>query len=104
MFIYIKISNDKSALLHLNCSVIRNVYQVIKDTLYTFHSGFVGRDGGTFNRHMVLLSCQGRVDGDLVISLVAVRQTQVIVLQLDIHIGQDELKDTTETHTDEEKN
>lgn len=60
--------------------------------LKTFHSGFVGCDGGAFNRNVVLLGSVGRVDGDLVISLVTVRETQVIILQFNIHIGQNELK------------
>lgn len=47
---------------------------------FTFHSGFVGSDGGTLHRNVVLLGGQRRVDGDLVVRLVAVRQTQVVVL------------------------
>lgn len=58
----------------------------------TFHSGFVGCDGGTLNGYVILLGSQCRVDGDLVISLVTVRQTKVIILQLNVNIGQDELK------------
>lgn len=65
---------------------------VIKILFHTFHSGFVGCDGGTLNGYVVLLGSQCRVDGDLVISLVTVRQTEVIILQLNINIGQDELK------------
>ena len=53
---------------------------------------FVRSDGGTFNSDMVLLGGDGRVNGDLVVSLVTVWQTQVIVLQLHIHIGEDELE------------
>lgn len=41
----------------------------------------------------------GRVDGDLVISLVTVRQTQVVILQLNVDIVQDELKRTQQKHT-----
>lgn len=65
---------------------------VIKNLFYTFHSGFIGCDGGTLNGYMVLLGSQCRVDGDLVISLVTVRQAEVIILQLNVNIGQDELK------------
>lgn len=78
----------------IKCS---DVQQAIKNLLQTFHSGFVGCDGGTFNRHIVLQSGQGRVNGDLVISLVTIRQTQVIILQLNINIVQDELNDATKT-------
>lgn len=44
---------------------------------------------------MILLGGQCRVDGDLIIGLVTVRQTQVIILQLNINVGQDELENTT---------
>lgn len=54
---------------------------------------FIGSDGGTFNSDMVLLGGDGRVDGDLVISLVTVWQTQVVVLQLHSHIGEDKLEE-----------
>lgn len=60
--------------------------------LKTFHSSFVRCDGGTFDGHMVLLGSEGGVDGDLVISLVTVRQTQVVIFQIHINIRQDELK------------
>lgn len=56
---------------------------------------FIWRDSGTFHRHVVLQRSQGRVDGDLVIGLVTVRKAQVIVLQLHVHVGQDELTTTT---------
>ena len=69
----------------------------MKHYLHTFHSGLVGGDGGAFNSHIVLQSGQGRVDGDLVVSLITVRQTQVIILQLNVNIGQDELKEATKT-------
>lgn len=61
--------------------------KAVKSLLETFHSGFVGCDGSTFNRHVVLLCGDGGVDGDLVISLVAVWQTQVVILQFHIDIA-----------------
>lgn len=64
----------------------------IRSALVTFHSGFVGRDGGTLDRDAVFLGRQGGVDGDLVVGLIAVRQTQVKVFQLHVNIGQDELR------------
>lgn len=58
----------------------------------TFHTGLIGGDGGTLDSHAVLLGGQGRVDGDLVVSLVPVWEPQVEVLELDVHVGQDELQ------------
>lgn len=65
----------------------KNVHQSSESLLETFHSGFVGCDGSTFNRHVVLQRGEGRVDGDLVISLVAVWQPQVIILQFHVNIA-----------------
>lgn len=60
----------------------------------TFHSGLVWGDGSTFDRYAVFLCSQGGIDGDLVVGLIAVWQAQVKVLQLNIHITQDELRTT----------
>ncbi len=62
-----------------------------KKVLPAFNSGLVWGDGCTLDSHVVFLCCQSRVDGDLVVCLVTVGQTQVKVLQLNINIGQDEL-------------
>ena len=58
----------------------------------TFHTGLVGGDGGTLHSHTVLLGGQRGVDGDLIIGLVTVREPQVEILELDVHVGQDELE------------
>lgn len=58
----------------------------------TFHTGLVRGDGGTLDSHAVLLGGQRRVDGDLIIGLVTVWEPQVKILELDVHIGQDELE------------
>ena len=58
----------------------------------TLDSSLVRRDGGTFDSHVVLLSGQSGVDGDLVVGLVAVGQTQVEVLELHVDVRQDELR------------
>lgn len=58
---------------------------------HTLNSGLIRGDGGTLDSHIVLLRCQSRVDGDLVIRLVTEGQTQVKVLQLDVDVRQDEL-------------
>lgn len=60
----------------------------------TFHSGFVGGDGGTLDRYAIFLCSQGGIDGDLVVGLITVWQTQVKVFQLHINIAQDELRTT----------
>lgn len=58
----------------------------------TLNSGLIGGDGGTLDSHIVFLSCQSWINGDLVLRLVSVRQTQVKILQLNVHVRQDELQ------------
>ena len=58
----------------------------------TFHTGLVRGDGGTLDSHTVLLGGQRRVDGDLIVGLVTVWKPQVKILELDVHMGQDELE------------
>lgn len=76
------------------CDEVSNVWAGLKSSFITFHSGFVRGDGGTLDRYAVFLCSQGRIDGDLVVSLITVRKTQVKVFQLHINIGQDELRTT----------
>lgn len=78
---------------------ISNVWAGIEGLFGTFHPGFVGGDGGTLNRYAVFLCSQGGIDGDLVIGLITVRQTQVVIFQLNINIGQDELRTTKHKFT-----
>lgn len=59
---------------------------------HTFHPGLIRSDGGALDSHAVLLGGQCGVNGDLVISLVTVWEPQVEILELDIHMGQDELE------------
>lgn len=58
----------------------------------TFHTGLIRGDGGTLDSHTVLLGGQCGVNGDLVVSLVTVWEPQVKILELDVHVGQDELE------------
>ena len=55
------------------------------------HALLVGGDGGALDGHAVLLGGVGGVHRHLVLRLVAVEQTQVVVLRLQVHIGQDQL-------------
>lgn len=59
--------------------------------LHTFHTGLIGGDCGTLDSHTVLLGGQRRVNGDLVIRLITVWKPKVKILELDIHVRQDEL-------------
>lgn len=54
---------------------------------HTFHTGLIGGDGGTLDGHTVLLGGQRRVYGDLVVGLVTVREPQIEILELDVHMG-----------------
>lgn len=69
--------------------ILINLKHYFKPTL---NSSLIWGDGGTLDSHVVLPSCQGRVDGDLVICLITVGQPEVKVLQLHIDIWQDELQ------------
>jgi hypothetical protein len=59
--------------------------------LELLHALLVRRDGGAFDAHVVLLDGVGRVHRHLVVRLVAVGQAQVVVLDLQVQVGQDEL-------------
>ena len=50
-----------------------------------------GRDGGAFDADAVLLDRLGRVDRDLVVGRVAVLDAEVVIFELDVEIGQDQL-------------
>lgn len=58
---------------------------------FTLNSSFIRGDSCTLYSHIIFLGCQSRVDGDLVVCLVPVGQTQVKVLQLNIYVSEDEL-------------
>ena len=47
------------------------------------HTGLIGRDGRALDAHAVLLDGVRGVDRDLVVRLVAVRQAQIVVVDLD---------------------
>ena len=59
---------------------------------HTFHTGLIGGDGGALHSHTVLLGGQCGVYGDRVVGLVTVWEPQVEILELDIHVRQDELE------------
>lgn len=51
----------------------------------------VGGDGGALDTHRVLLNGLGGIDGDLVVGLVTVLEAEIIVLEVDVEEGEDEL-------------
>ena len=55
------------------------------------HARLVGRDGGAFDADADLLVHFGRVDGDLVVGLVAFLDAEVVIEQVDVQIGMDQL-------------
>ncbi len=55
------------------------------------HSGRIGRDRRTFYRHTVLLRSLGAVKRHLIVRLIAVLQSQVVILCLQIDIRQQQL-------------
>ena len=59
--------------------------------LNSFDPRLVGRDGRALDADAVLLDRLGRLDGDLVVGGVAVLDAQVVILQVDVEVGQDQL-------------
>ena len=55
------------------------------------HALTIGSNGGALDGHAQALGGIGSVHGDLILSLVAVQQTQIIVLSFQVHKGQDQI-------------
>ena len=55
------------------------------------HTGSVGGDGGTFNCNTVFFRCQRGIHRHLIVGLIAVLQTQIIILCFQINIRQQQL-------------
>ena len=51
----------------------------------------IRRDGGTFDTNAVLFDGVGRVDGNLVVGVVACLDSKVVIFQIDVKIGVDQL-------------
>ncbi|KCZ86404.1 NADP-dependent isocitrate dehydrogenase [Hyphomonas adhaerens MHS-3] len=56
-----------------------------------FHAGFVRRDRCALHSHAIFLGSVGGVDGDLVVGFVALLDRQVVILQVDVQVGVDQL-------------
>ena len=59
--------------------------------LVLLHALGVGGDGSALDRHAVLLVGEGGIHGHLICGGIAVGQTQIVVLGLEIHKGEDQL-------------
>ena len=59
--------------------------------LELFDARFIGGDGGALDADRVLLDSLGGIEGDLVVGLVAVFEAEVVVLEVDVEVGVDEL-------------
>ena len=55
------------------------------------HAGFVRRDGGAFDADAMLQDGMGAVDGDLIVGLVTVLDAEIVVEEIDVEIGKDQL-------------
>src|ERR1700712_2870578 len=71
------------------CSVGRQPHLLELELL---HSLFIWSDGRALYAYRVLLDCLGCINGNLIVGLVAVLETQVVVFQIDIEVREDELK------------
>lgn len=56
-----------------------------------FHTGLVRRDGGTLDANRVLLDGLGGIEGDLILGLIAILESQIVVLEVDVQVREDEL-------------
>ncbi len=54
------------------------------------YTALVGGDGRALDAHVVFLDGLRRIDGDLVIGRIAVLHAQIIVFDVQIHIGKDQ--------------
>lgn len=59
--------------------------------LELLNSGLIGSDGGALDSDRVLLDGLGGINGDLVVGLITVLETEIIVLEVDIKVRVDEL-------------
>ena len=59
--------------------------------LVLVHALGIGGDGGALDRHAILLVGEGGIHGHLICGGIAVGQTQIVVLGLKIHKGEDQL-------------
>jgi len=55
------------------------------------HARLVGRDGRALHADAELLDRVGGIDGDLVLRLVALLDAEVVIPEVDVEIGQDQL-------------
>ncbi|CAI8207114.1 MAG: Uncharacterised protein [SAR116 cluster bacterium] len=69
-------------------AVGRAVHALQPEFLYTL---FIRCDGGAFDTHAIFLDGICGIDGDLVIRLVAFFDAEIIIFQINIEIGEDQL-------------
>lgn len=55
------------------------------------NTGLIGGDGGALDTNTVLLNSLGGINGNLVIGLITVLDTQIVVLEINIEIRQNQL-------------
>lgn len=59
--------------------------------LELLNTGLIGGDGGALDTDTVLLDGLGGINGDLVIGLITVFDTEIVVLEVDIEVRQNQL-------------
>lgn len=69
----------------------RNGNELTLLQLELLDTSLIGGDGCTLDTDGVLLDSLGGIDGDLVVGLITVLKTKIIVLQVDVEVGKDEL-------------
>ena len=59
--------------------------------LELLYTGLIGSDGGALNTDRVLLDSLGSVNGDLVVGLITVLETEIVVLEVNVKVWVNEL-------------
>ena len=54
-------------------------------------TGLIGGDGGTLDTNTILLNGLGGINGNLVVGLITVLNTQIVVLEINIKVRQNQL-------------
>lgn len=59
--------------------------------LELLNTGFIWGDGGTLDTDRVLLDGLGGINGDLVVGLITILESEIVVLEVDVEVWVDEL-------------
>lgn len=70
---------------------MRRGFQLTLLQMELLDAGLIRGDSGTLDADRVLLDGLGSIESDFVVGLVSVLEAQVVVLEVDVKVGEDEL-------------